>query len=87
MILHFGDWHGEPPLVSWVYSERVLTSRVPLLLRGSRGGPQGSNSTSLESFEAPDSIGPPSYESGDVDGCFEVSCQLVVSGSDTAPVL
>ena len=46
MILHFGDWHGEPPLVSWVYSERVLTSRVPLLLRGSRGRPQGSNSTS-----------------------------------------
>ena len=34
MILHFGDWHGEPPLVSQVYSERVLTSRVPLLLRG-----------------------------------------------------
>ena len=29
MILHFGDWHGEPPLVSQVYSERVLTSRVP----------------------------------------------------------
>ena len=48
MILHFGDWHGEPPLVSQVYSERVLTSRVPLLLRGSWGGPQGSNSTSSE---------------------------------------
>ena len=37
--------------------------------------------------QARPSIGPPSYESGDVDGCFEVSCQLVVSGSDTAPVL
>jgi len=47
VILHFG-WHCEPPLVSWVYSERVLTSRVPLLLRGSRGRPQGSNSTSSE---------------------------------------
>jgi hypothetical protein len=34
VILHFGYWHGEPPLVSQVYSERVLTSRVPLLLRG-----------------------------------------------------
>ena len=34
MILYFGDWHGEPPLVSQIYSERVLTSRVPLLLRG-----------------------------------------------------
>ena len=29
MFLHFGDWHGEPPLVSQAYSERVLTSRVP----------------------------------------------------------
>jgi hypothetical protein len=37
VILHFGDWHGEPPLVSQVYSERVLTSRVPLLLRGKLG--------------------------------------------------
>ena len=34
MILHFGNWHGELPLVSQVYSERVLPSRVPLLLRG-----------------------------------------------------
>src|SRR5579883_1559201 len=33
---------GEPQ----VNSERVLTSRVPLLLRGKLGGPQGSNSTS-----------------------------------------
>jgi hypothetical protein len=39
VILHFGDWHGEPPLVSQVYSERVLTSRVPLLLQGKLGGP------------------------------------------------
>ena len=34
MILYFGDWHGDPPLVSEIYSEQVLTSRVPLLLRG-----------------------------------------------------
>jgi hypothetical protein len=41
VILHFGDWHGEPPLVSLVYSERVLTSRVPLLLRGKLGRTAG----------------------------------------------
>jgi hypothetical protein len=49
VILHFGDWHAEPPLVSQVHSERVLTYRVPLLLRGKLGRtPQGSNSTSSE---------------------------------------
>jgi len=41
VILHFGDWHGEPPLVSQVYSELVLTSRVPLLLRGKLGRTAG----------------------------------------------
>jgi hypothetical protein len=41
VILHFGDWHGEPPLVSQVYSERVLASRVPLLLRGKLGRTTG----------------------------------------------
>jgi hypothetical protein len=48
VILRFGDWHGEPPLVSQVYSERVLTSLVPLILRGKLGRTQGSNSTSSE---------------------------------------
>ena len=41
MILHFGDWHGEPPLVSQVYSKRVLAYRVPLLLRGKLGRTAG----------------------------------------------
>jgi hypothetical protein len=41
VILHFGDWHGEPPLVSQVYSERVLTFRVPLLVRGKLGRSAG----------------------------------------------
>src|SRR5664279_2758167 len=41
VILHFGDWHGEPPLGNQVYSERVLTSRVPLLLRGNLGRTAG----------------------------------------------
>jgi len=34
VILHFRSWHGEPPLVTQVYSERVLTFQVPLLPRG-----------------------------------------------------
>ena len=41
MILYFGDWHGDPPLVSEIYSEQVLTSRVPLLLRGKLGRTAG----------------------------------------------
>jgi len=41
VILHFGEGHGEPPLVNQVYSERVLNSRVPLPLRGKLGDQAG----------------------------------------------
>jgi hypothetical protein len=61
VILHFGDWHGEPPLVSQVYSERVLTSRVPLLLRGKLGRTAGielSSSEFRKGSKAPMAEGP-----------------------------
>jgi hypothetical protein len=68
VILHFGDWHGEPPLVSQVYSERVLAYRVPLLLRGKLGRTAGIElyifGISAGGLKAPMAEGPVLAQSG-----------------------